>query len=183
MARPSKPTSVIMLEGKSHRTKAELKARQDAEGATLTGISIPMLFDRKESPIAAKEFNRIKKLLKTIGKDDALYAQAINTYCVLVGECDQIKKTRDKFEQALDDFEDRCHDENMEYSEIIKTRMKMQDQILGCDKQLMAKRKMILDISKENIMTIASALRSIPKKPEEKKKSGMAGFLEKRTGG
>lgn len=36
--------------------------------------------------------------------------------------------------------------------------------IISIDKQLQSKRKMLLDIEKENIMTIASALRSIPKK-------------------
>ena len=36
--------------------------------------------------------------------------------------------------------------------------------MLAIDKQLQSKRKMLLDIEKENIMTITSALRSIPKK-------------------
>ena len=183
MARPSKPSSVIMLEGKSHRTKAEMKARTAGEVATLTGTPMPILFMRKGNRIAAREFDRIKGLLGLIGKDDALYAQTINTYCILIEECEQIKKIRDKFDNALEDFEERCGDEDMEYSEIMRIRLKMQEQILGCDKQLMTKRKMILDISKENIMTIASALRSVPKKSEEKKKSGMAAFMESRTGG
>ena len=38
----------------------------------------------------------------------------------------------------------------------------------ACDKLLQQKRKMLLDIEKENIMTIASALRSVPKKAENK---------------
>jgi hypothetical protein len=41
---------------------------------------------------------------------------------------------------------------------------------------------MMLAIEKENLMTIASALRSIPKKVEKKKKeSGMAAFMAKRN--
>ena len=184
MARPSKPTSVIMLEGVSHRTKAELKTRSDAEKAMLTGTLMRMSFNAKEHETAAKEFHRIKNLLGKVGKDDALYAQTINTYCILVEETEQVAIMRDKFSTALDEFEDRCHSENLEYAEIIKDRIAMQKQILDCDKQLQSKRKMILDISKENIMTIQSALRAIPKKPEEKEKSGMAAFMEKRrTGG
>ena len=35
------------------------------------------------------------------------------------------------------------------------------------DKQIASKRKMLLDIEKENVMTIASALRSIPKKEDK----------------
>ena len=36
--------------------------------------------------------------------------------------------------------------------------------MIAIDKQLQTKRKMLLDIEKENVMTITSALRSIPKK-------------------
>ena len=44
----------------------------------------------------------------------------------------------------------------------------MQKNLVSLDKQVQAKRKMLLDIEKENIMTIASALRSVPKKTEKK---------------
>ena len=47
--------------------------------------------------------------------------------------------------------------------------MSMQKNILALDKQVQAKRKMLLDIEKENIMTIASSLRSVPKKTEKKR--------------
>ena len=45
----------------------------------------------------------------------------------------------------------------------------MQRNLVSMDKQIQTKRKMLLDMEKENVMTIASALRSIPKKPESKK--------------
>ena len=38
MARPSKPASVIKLEGKSHRTKKELRNREQAENSLLSGM-------------------------------------------------------------------------------------------------------------------------------------------------
>lgn len=41
--------------------------------------------------------------------------------------------------------------------------------LIALDKQIQAKRKMLLDIEKENIMTIASSLRSVPKKTEKKR--------------
>lgn len=179
MGRPSKPTLTVV----GHRTKDELKVRRDAENALLTGTTMKMSADVKNNPAASKEFRRIKKLLSSIGKDDDLYGQIINTNCLLIAECEQIGETKDRFIQTLDEFEDKAEDEGLDYSEKIKMKIKLQDQILSCDKQLMAKRKMILDISKENIMTVQSALRSIPKKPEEKKKSGMAAFMEHRQSG
>ena len=36
-----------------------------------------------------------------------------------------------------------------------------------CDKQIQAKRKMLLEIEKENVMTIAAAVRTVPKKEEK----------------
>ena len=39
--------------------------------------------------------------------------------------------------------------------------------LVDLDRQVQGKRKMLLEIEKENIMTIASALRNIPKKAEE----------------
>jgi hypothetical protein len=47
------------------------------------------------------------------------------------------------------------------------------------DGLIQTKRKMLLDIEKENIFTIASALRSIPKKTESKQPSKMAAMLER----
>lgn len=55
----------------------------------------------------------------------------------------------------------------MSLSSYYKMKNNMQNTIIGLDKQIQSKRKMILDIEKENIMTIASALRSIPKKDEK----------------
>lgn len=40
MARPSKPASVIKLEGKSHRTKKELRNREQAENSLLSGMKL-----------------------------------------------------------------------------------------------------------------------------------------------
>ncbi|MDY2864571.1 MAG: hypothetical protein SOT68_10345, partial [Oscillospiraceae bacterium] len=45
-----------------------------------------------------------------------------------------------------------------------KTLAQMESAVINLDKQIMSKRKMLLDIEKENIMTIAAQLRSIPKK-------------------
>lgn len=39
--------------------------------------------------------------------------------------------------------------------------------MLSLDKQVQAKRKMMLDIEKECALTVASAVRNVPKKPEK----------------
>ena len=184
MARPSKP--VALLEG--HRTEDELKARRDAEKAMFTGVSIQMQFVKKEHKKAAKEFKRIKELFAKIGKDDDVYGEILNTYCLLVEECEQIQDVRNQFICSKEELREAYHngecgdpeDLGIGASEYYRLLAKLSDNIINCDKQLMAKRKMILDISKENIMTVQSALRAIPKKPVKKEKTGMAAFMERR---
>ena len=61
------------------------------------------------------------------------------------------------------------HFDDFEYPDYIKMQMELSKQIISYDRQIQAKRKMLFDIEKENIMTIASSLRSIPKKTEKKK--------------
>lgn len=187
MARNSKPVS--MVDG--HRTKDELKTRREAEKAMLTGVPMKMSFLKKDHPKAAREFKRIKALMAEIKKDDDLYGQIINTYCLLVEECEQIQDVRNQFigskEELQADYRagltGNPEKDGIAAAEYYRLLAKLSGNIIDCDKQLMAKRKMLLDIDKENVMTVQSALRSIPKKPEEKKKSGVGAFMEHRAGG
>jgi hypothetical protein len=57
-------------------------------------------------------------------------------------------------------------------AEYYRLLAKLSDNIISCDKQLMSKRKMLLDIDKENVMTVQSALRSIPKEAGGKEENG-----------
>ena len=185
MGRPSKP--VALVEG--HRTKDELKVRRNAEAAMLTGT--PMKIDKevKANKIAAAEFRRLKKLFAGIGKDDDLYSMVINTHCILVAECKQIQDVRNQFIQSKEELQNDYKNgvtgdpnaDGMKATEYYRLLAKLSDSVINCDKQLMAKRKMILDIDKENILTVQSALRSVPKKPERKQKTGMAAFMEHRA--
>ena len=55
-------------------------------------------------------------------------------------------------------------DENfMDKAEYFSLQAKLTAQYLAADKQLSPKRKMMFDIEKENLFTIASALRCVPK--------------------
>lgn len=176
--RPSKPIELV----KSHRSTAEKKARAEAESQLLTGVSLQENSEVKDNPIAHKEFLRLRKLLKIIGKDDDLSGHVINQHCILVAECKELEKVKAMYIENLEKFEERSLDEPIMFTDKMKILMGMQKAILDTDKALMAKRKMLLDIGKENILTIASALRSIPKKPQDEgKEDPMAKFLSKRV--
>lgn len=177
MARPSKPASVIEAEKKSHRTKAELEIRKNGEEALLSKQRLQERSEVKNNKIAHSEFQRVSKLMRAIGKDDALYSSGINTYCLLYSEIteliEQIKlldKTaemlREAFEGLIDSGEKDIDEDKIIQFE--KSFTRLISQRLSISSTVDRKRKMMLEIDRENVMTISAALRTIPKTPEKK---------------
>lgn len=172
MPTPTKPINVIKMEGHSHRTKKEIRQRQQAENALLTGQEIKERPETKNNKIAHKEFLRVRKLLQKIEKNDDLYGSVINRYCLLYAECEEFENKRETVYLQLCELQEKSgkmiDKEEMTVKEYFNLEIAMQKNIISFDKQIQTKRKMMLDIEKENIMTIASALRSVPKKVEKK---------------
>ena len=174
MPTPTKPFKVLTTEKKSHRTKAELKKREEGEKALSTEIELKERKEVKQNKVAHKEFKRIENLLKNIDKNDAIYEAVINRYCLLQAECFDLEERREEFYKLIFELkaEMKTTTDKMDYEEDIATYKleyskaisKMMSSMLAIDKQIASKRKMLLDIEKENVMTIASALRCIPKK-------------------
>ena len=179
MPTPPKPFKVLEAEKKSHRTKAEMKLRQEGEKALSTDVKIKERMEIRKNKVAHKEFKRIEKLLRNIDKDDSIYEAVINRYCLLQAECYDLEERREEcyklifelreeqnnFIEEIKNKEDCSTDKLINYKlEYAKSIAKMIGSMLSIDKQISSKRKMLLDIEKENVMTIASALRNIPKK-------------------
>ena len=163
MARPSKTASIIKMENKSHRTKAEIELREKGEAANCSGRSIKERREVKEDPVAHEEFRRVKKILQTIDKDDAGYEAVINRYAMLFSECKSLIERKENLIKK----EKLIEESNADIVERTKLLMSIEAQISRCESQLHQKRKMMFSIEKENLMTIASQLRSIPKQPKE----------------
>ena len=181
MPTPAKPFKVLTTEKKSHRTKAELKMREEGEKTLSTEIKIKERKEVKQNKVAHKEYKRIENLLKNIDKNDAIYEAVINRYCLIQAECYDLEERREEFYKLIfelkeeskkitdkmeseDVYEETISEHKLEYA---KTISKIMSSMLAIDKQIASKRKMLLDIEKENVMTIASALRSIPKKDKK----------------
>ena len=177
MPTPPKPFKVLTSEKKSHRTKAELKKRQEGEKSLSTDIELKERKEVKQNKVAHKEFKRIEKLLKNIDKNDAIYEAVINRYCLLQAECADLEERKEEFYRLVFELKEEMKSvtDNMEDVENIanykleyaKSIAKIMSSMNAIDKQIQSKRKMLLDIEKENVMTIASALRCIPKKEEK----------------
>jgi hypothetical protein len=108
----------------------------------LSGNKITERLEVQNNLTAHKEFLRLSAIFSKIEKDDDIYSAVLNRYCLLSAECEELEMLKKDVDS-------------------IELRIKLDDKI-------MAKRKMMFDTEKENIMTIASALRSIPKKEEKK---------------
>ncbi len=176
MPTPTKPYLVLSKEKKSHRTKKELTQRKDGEKALSSNIKLNERVEVLGNEIAHKEFIRINGLLENIEKSDALYEAIINRYCMIQAECyeldirrndyqDLLKVMRDGFKEVVEEM--KVEDKVAIMLELASELSKITTSINNIDKIVQTKRKMLLDIEKENIMTIASALRSIPKKEKD----------------
>ena len=169
MARPSKPVLVLENERKSHRTKAEIQKRKEEEAKLLSGMEMKERKEVRENKEAHKEFTRLKMLKKNIEKNDALYETVINRYAMLLAECMDFEEKRESFYKDLQELTEHMEEivEETSLAEYHKLKNTMQKNILDIDRQVQAKRKMLLEIEKENVMTIAASLRSIPKKDDK----------------
>ena len=172
MPTPSKPYMMLKNEKKSHRTKAELSQRKKAEKALSTGVKLKERDEVKNDPAAHKEFLRLNKLLKNIEKNDAIYEPIINRYCLIQSECSNFEEKRESVFKMMNKLQEQYEEMDPESRgtyliDFANSIAKLSGTMINLDKQIQTKRKMLLDIEKENIMTIAAALRSIPKKVDE----------------
>ena len=177
MPTPTKPFKILTSEKKSHRTKAELKMREEGEKSLSTDIELKERKEVRQNKVAHKEFKRVQKILKNIDKNDAIYEAVINRYCLLQAECTDLEERREEFYKLVFELKEEmklvtndmeCIEDVADYKlEYAKSIAKIMSSMNAIDKQIQSKRKMLLDIEKENVMTIASALRSIPKKEDK----------------
>lgn len=170
MGRPPKSVNVLESEGRSHRTKAEIEQRKKGEESLLSGEKLIERTEVKADRVAHKEFLRVRNLMKTMEKDDALYSAVMNRYCLLYAECLDFENKREEIQKltlALQQKYDKTDSENEALTTFAKLLVTLERQILNFDSAIMQKRKMMFDIEKENIMTVASGLRSIPKAPSK----------------
>jgi hypothetical protein len=84
------------------------------------------------------------------------------------------------FTKTLQTAEAPPGDAEIKWMEYMKMLTTIQGQILACDKALMVKRKMLLEIERESVMTILAALRAIPKQPPKEEESPMAKYLREK---
>lgn len=177
MPTPPKPYAVLTNEKKSHRTKAELEQRKKAEESLVSGVRLKEAPEVRENEEAHKQFRRVKKLMEAIEKGDELYGAVINRYCMISAEIKGLETDRAYYTDMIREMREDLHEQKdklgnpVEYIELLadvgRSLARITASINSIDKIIQQKRKMLLDIEKESVMTIASALRSVPKTEEK----------------
>ena len=169
MARPGKPTELILLEGKSHRTKDELEQRKKAEEELATGEEFKESAQVKNNKIAHKEFLRLKKLYKEISYVEGLDEQIINRYCLEISNLFELQEMIENISKKIDECEE------------IAEQISMYNTMVEAMKAQHKSKELLLKYEDRLFLNPTSRIKSIPKKPEkEKEKTGMEAYLERR---
>lgn len=148
--RPPKALGLVT----GHLTNAQKEARAAAEKSMSTGKPMKKWPKTKENPLANKLFGKLAAAYTAIGMNDAMHEAVINRYCIITAECEALE-TRQK---AL-----RAEQENQDAEKTAQ----LESAIAKIDAALNVRRNMLLAIERENLLTIASKLRAVPKKPQE----------------
>lgn len=185
MPRPSKSINSV----KGHRTKAEIELRSEAEEGLKTGFELREFSEVKSNKTAHILFKRVKKLLVENDKNDDMYSAVINRYCLLYAECREYEVLKASYSDSIielskdktlivEDFVDsESISETISLAQYYKLKNNFSKAITSLDAAIMAKRKMMFDIEKENLMTVASGLRSVPKTPPATEESPLLAAL------
>ena len=171
MPRPAKALSVINFENRSHRTKKEKALREQGEKSLLTSRPMKPRPQTMDNETAYKEFLRIEELYDSIGKNDAMYESSVNMYCMIYAECIELEYQKahvlDELAELENDKDRLVGGDGISLLEYYQLKEKIAGNIQRLDRNLMIKRKMLFDMDKEGGMTLASALRIIPKQAEK----------------
>ena len=166
MSRPAKSYLQLISENDiSKKSKAEIEQRKKGEESLLTKVKMREFPETKENPKAHLEYKRVSNLMKKIEKDDDLFSAVINRYCMLKAECDEIKERSETLYGTIQQLQREWEsgESELKAEQYFNLQAKLTAQYLSTEKALSPKRKMLFDIEKENLMTIAGSIRCVPK--------------------
>ena len=168
----AKPVNLLRMEGKGHRTKAEMDYRERGEKAMKTGREFKVSPLVKKDKIAHSEFLRLKRLFSKMETElvDALDQQIINRYCL------EVSNTYTLQEMLLQLSSD------LENAESMEDRMELYSQIRSTNTAMTKNKELLLKYEDRLFLNPASRIKAIPKTPpKEEKLGGIAGFMAKRA--
>lgn len=155
MARPSKPTALILQEGKSRYSKATIKFRQEGEKAMMTGGTIHESAQVKADHTAHIEYLRLKRLFTDKDYVDALDQSVINRYCLEVAGLARMQAMLDKLNTDL------------LQTEAMEARLKIYEMINRTNAAMHRSKEMLLKFEDRLFLNPATRIRAVPKTPAQ----------------
>ncbi|MBQ6372085.1 MAG: hypothetical protein IJJ22_03055 [Oscillospiraceae bacterium] len=153
---PKRPETV-----QGHITKAELESRKNTEKALRTKHTQNMSQEVKADPVATRYYLRLIELYEDIDMNEGFFENCINRYCLLLSEQDRLVKLINKLmKTAAKDLE------------VLKA-------LNSTERNVATIRNQLLAIEKENLLTVNSKLRAVPKKPEQVEESPLEAFRKR----
>lgn len=152
------PATADTVRGKR---KGTIEARKEAEESLKTTRKQCMSDAVKNDPLATRYFLRLVELYESIDMNEAFFENAINRYCLLLSEHDRLVEEQRMLMMTSD--------KDKEDYKILNT---MGRNIANIRNQLLA-------IEKENLLTVQSKLRAIPKTKKEIEVSPLEQFKQK----
>lgn len=193
MGRNAKPLELLVSEGKKHLTKSEISERKNSEiKFGNTTLKCPEFV--KNDAISYAKWKEITKLYKDfdfVSSGDsgllARYCKSFSEYQDLLTSYQRIKEIHYD-SSTLDDFLDKESEDGDKNLFSYKVKKQLRDMIsinalLSIESAINRKMDMLIKMEDRLFLNPLSKVKSIPKKQEEKKKSGMAAFMEHRAGG
>lgn len=166
----AKPTNLLRLEGKGHRTKAEMEYRERGEKALQTS---PIFFESpqvRNDKIAHLELLRLRRLFAKIELVDALDQQVINRYCLEVSNTYKLQDMLERLDGELDEAKE------------FEDRLKVYDLIHKANVAVAKNKELLLKYEDRLFLNPAARIRAVPKTPpKEEAKTGMAALLARRA--
>ena len=174
----AKPIALV----KGHRTKEEIEHRTAMEEQSKSGQPMSMPDFMKNNPVAVKEFKRVKNLYKIINHDDEIYSATIGRYAMMRAEEDDLIKMKASFEKLLGSLDEKLEKQEIEFLSYMELSNGVKRDYMKSIDLLAKHRKMLLDLEKTSLLTLAENIRAIPKKEEKKEPSKLERYMSERKG-
>ena len=159
MATGRPPKKIGAATGK--RTKEVIAQREQAEKELSTNTPMRKWKETGKNKKASAYFTKMKRAFAKIGMDDEMYEAMLNRYCILLGECLEIEERMQEAQARIEQIEAMKAD--MEFADYIKLSIEAEKARASLDRIIDAKRSMLLSIENNNLMSVLSKLRAVPK--------------------